>query len=153
MSNLIETANGCKNCNGPCPEHNNFCSWRCHIELAKKNGGVVHTPNGLPILCITNNNMMVECEHGDHTDYKFPVIAEYFGKVNTEKEDHDISDHNLTLALIYNDDSIALTIYECSYIIWAITGRLIRGPDWLGKSFRLSEKSITDIMVGKYHKP
>lgn len=37
----------CKFC-GKMNKFMNFCDWKCHVEHAKKEGAVLHTPNNLP---------------------------------------------------------------------------------------------------------
>lgn len=107
----------------------NYCSWDCSINYAKKNGGTIHCPNNLPIVCIKSDNSMWEHEHADHPDYKFPV------EVNTEMTLSSLSDfdgatlkegiyysdpmpHIESHALIYTDGCVALTMYECCYFLF-----------------------------------
>lgn len=74
----VRSMRNCQNCNNQC-EHN-YCDWTCHVEYAKKLGGEIHTPNGLPISCVKADGTMLEHEHGDHKDYKFPVVVTYVGE-------------------------------------------------------------------------
>jgi len=151
----------CPACGKEPPQYHNYCNWECHVDHAKKLGGVVHCPNGLPIRCITRDNLMIECEHGDHPDYKFPVTVVYVG--NDPKADFQVmhgdgavepmSDEMArdrmqeTHALIYTDGTIALTMYECGYGLWSLRdGRFISGPSWMrGDIFRLSDESMAKV--------
>ena len=123
------------------PGHN-YCDFLCMIEAAKAEGGVVFTPNGLPIKCIHANGNMYEHEHGDHPDYKFPVKVEYIGPIG-EDEIHDYtmmtgkepSDEEAirrffsqTHALIYTDGTVAVTLYEARYAMWLVnSGKYLGG--------------------------
>lgn len=125
----------CTNCGKPTEDYVNYCDWDCHVEHAKKEGGRVHCPNGLPVRCIRHDGLMLECEHGDHPDYKFPVVA--------QRDDGSEQDVH---ALIYTDGTVALTLYECCYVLWSLRdGRFLSGPQWLGKDWRLNLVSITQI--------
>ena len=54
---------GCLNCGKPTPWGHNYCPGpECSIEHAKKQGGTVHCPNGLPIRCIKHDTTMWEHE-------------------------------------------------------------------------------------------
>lgn len=153
----------CINCDKPIPWEQNFCSWECQIELAKQKGGVVHTPNNLPIMSIDRNNNMYECEHGDHPDYKFPVMVEYIAPL-TENDyaDYRIHTHNEEPvteeqvrasvreqhALIYTDGCIAVTMYECCYAMWHVSSAgLLLGEDTLHKKkqWQLSKDSLEAV--------
>jgi hypothetical protein len=150
----------CAGCGKEVESHFNFCNWECNVDLAKREGGRVHCPNGLPIRCIRHDGLMLECEHGDHPDYKFPVVVEYVGD---DAEEHfavtDAGDSRVDMgpdwvesqktdvhALIYTDGNVALTMYECCYVLWSLRdGRFLSGPQWLGKDWRLNALSITQI--------
>lgn len=139
----------------------NYCSWACQVEEAKKAGGTVHCPNGLPIGTIKYDNSMWEHEHGDHPDYKFPVEAVYCGPaetapkwvsgdgVETPMTEEDIlclrhEDH----ALIYSDGGIALTVFECCYATWSLrSGLLMGGSLWKPKEWKLTQESVDKIRV------
>lgn len=129
----------CLNCGKITPDSSNFCDWNCHIELAVKDGGVKHQPNGLPIACIKANNSMWEHEHGDHPDYKFPVELEWNENWN---EDQSLIE---THAFIYTDGHIALTLYECQYIMWSLYSRKILYGD-CDTGERLTEESRRKIL-------
>lgn len=144
----------CVSCGGPTPRYHNYCSWECSIQLAKRNGGVVHTPNNLPIRCIKHDNTMLEHAHGDHPDYKFPVVAEYMGKDPDKFKTRDEQTNELihdggteTHALIYTDGSIALTMYECCYTVWSLRdGAVLAEHLWYKKGeWKLNELSLTQI--------
>ena len=144
----------CLNCGKETIKFRNYCNWDCHIELAKKNGGRVHTPNNLPIRCITGGSLMLEVEHGDHPDYKFPVEVVYIGdRRDFDDEDEsgnkipcsanalDLQTHE-THALIYSDGSIAVTIYECTYSMWYVESGVKSG---LPKNWKLTDESLEKI--------
>jgi len=102
-------------------------TWEESVEACKRDGGKLHTPNGLPVMCIRYDNLMLECEHGDHPDYIFPVTAKLIGE--PEMMDGYPVEGDELHALIYHDDSIALTLHECSYFVWHLRdGKLIRSP-------------------------
>ncbi len=103
----------CVGCEKEAPQYCNWCSWDCNVATHIREGGKVHTPNGLPIGCICVDGNLYEIEHGDHPDYKFPVKIEYIGK-----EDIPESERWETHALIWFDDCVALTLYECCYFMW-----------------------------------
>lgn len=135
----------CMNCKGRSPQYHNSCSWDCCINLAKKEGGKVHTPNGLPIRSIRADNEMFEHEHGDHPDYKFLVEVEFIGERPADLPEWDDSYRNETHALIYTDGHIALTLYEHNYAMWGWDGTLLLGNYWKKGEWRLTDESITKI--------
>jgi uncharacterized DUF497 family protein len=171
--------------------------WKERVEQAKAAGAEVFQKNGLPIACIRHDGALLEHEHADHPDYKFPVEVEYHADkpdtfhdrcVCEDKKpehyrgeckiewDHDKATafcatcgvwltqaeqvHILaysmaefdastyephTEALIYRDDSIAITLYECCYTMWHRKGGgFLHGPDW-SKKWRLTEKAREKI--------
>lgn len=130
------------------------------VAEAKANGGQVICPNGLPIRSIHRDGNMYEHEHGDHPDYKFPVDIHYVGPIDDDtRHDADMmagrkcTDEEAlrmrdeTHALIYCDENIALTMYECNYVVFNIhTGLISSGPMWLRKKqWCLSAQSIKEI--------
>lgn len=135
----------CINCNQPTPEHHNYCNWECHIEYAKKMGGKVHCPNGLPIGSIMANGDMFEISHGNHPDYKFPVEVEFVG-VKPLLPDWDDSYGNQTHALIYTDKFIAITLYECCYAMWYVRSGKYGGGSLWDKEWKLNDASIKKIL-------
>lgn len=135
------------------PSHN-YCDFQCMLDAAKAEGGVVYTPNGLPVKCIRADGNMYEHEHGDHPDYKFPVKVEYIGPIG-EDEIHDYtmvtgkepSDeeairkfHEQTHALLYTDGTIAVTLYECCYSMW-----LVKGGKCLGGKYASQHRLATKL--------
>lgn len=175
MTEEIKANLKCMNCGKETTPWSNFCDWPCQIELAKKNGGKVHTPNGLPIRCIRWDNLMTEIEGGDHPDYKFPVDVEYLGTKLFESPANELAMYGRQLkddeerrwclgeehALLYTDGSIAVTFYECSYAMWHLEkGDLIGGRHHKEGSFmkdgefhpgdwKLSEESRLKILAYK----
>lgn len=146
----------CVGCGKSIEDYINFCDWECHVEHTKREGGKVQCPNGLPIRCIKADGTMLECEHGDHPDYKFPVVAHYvgrlepdecealskaFGREYTEEEARQSRDE--LHALIYSDGHVALTLYECTYALWSLSDGLIRaGQMWRKGEWRLNMVSV-----------
>lgn len=96
--------------------------------------GRVHTPNGLPVTCAKADGTGLECEHGDHPDYMFPVTVEHVGWEG-ETETH---------ALIYTDGRIAVTLSECLYRMWLLPEGAMHGADVRGE-WRLSPASVAAI--------
>ena len=136
----------------------NYCDWDCHVAYAEKLGGVKHQPNGLPIRCIKHDGMMYEHEHGDHPDYKFPVVVEYVGRLDGDitryhgtfkriPTDQEMRDSmRETHALIYDDGFVAVTLYECCYALWSLReGKCLGGNLWKGGEWKLSSDSLNKI--------
>jgi hypothetical protein len=120
-----------------------LCSWACRVEDFKRAGYVEVRPNGLPVVCATAQGTLLECEHGDHPTYLFPVEAT--GEEHPEDLAHDFHMFPEQHALIYTDGHVALTLYECCYAIW-----YVRDGEWLGgsldrKGVRLTEESLEKI--------
>ena len=136
----------CLHCGKEVPEHLNYCDWDCHVAVAKAAGGKVHTPNGLPIGCIRHDNLMLECEGGDHPDYKFPATIQYIGPLDDES-------HEELHAVIYLDGSMALTLYECCYAMWSLRdGDCLGGSLWEKGEWQLDLQSIRRfLIVGDLH--
>lgn len=118
----------CLNC-GKMNISMNYCDWECMIESARKGGGREILPNGLPVRCILADGTMLECAHGDHPDYKFPVLV-----MSGESRPEDIAigvGCPEMHALLYTDGTVALTIHDALYWLWSLfTGKLISGPPW-----------------------
>jgi len=155
----------CEHCGKECPKYQNYCDWDCIVESAKAAGGKIHCPNGLPVKSVDRDNNMYECEHGDHPDYKFPVEILYAGQIDdSDREEfktrcgESIDDDKIrtfkgeTHALIYNDSSIAITMYECCYSMWHLSdGKLMKEHLWYRKNeYFLSPKSLEMIKAGRY---
>ena len=132
-----------------CGEEPSSCPWECRVAGARADGAVDHRPNGLPVGCITSTGLLLECEHGDHRDYKFPVevtgpATEMY--VNGEGEEVELpSRYPEQHALIYTDGCVALTLYECCYFLWHLAtgepiGGSIQSPDE-----RLSPESCAKV--------
>lgn len=131
----------CNICNKSCEEYKNFCSWKCHIKAAKKAGGKAITPNNLPIKCIKANGYMLECEHGDHKYYKFPIYLTYkdqFSDIDGNVEEKTFTE---TAALIYANKYIVVALFECCYLYF-YNGICKKG---LLKGCELTNKSLKDI--------
>lgn len=135
----------CLNCKKECDF--NYCDWNCHVESAEKAGGQVYTPNKLPIRCIKADGTMLEHEHGDHPDYKFPVVVKFIGKREGDDYADDFEEH----ALIYTDGCVAITLYEYCYAMWYLgNGELAAGRLWNKGDWKLEElEKIRDLNKSK----
>ncbi len=119
----------------------NFCCWECHIADAIASGGTIHQPNGLPLRCIDRNGDIWEHEHANHPDYKFLVEVEYVGPPHDLPE-WDDSYGNQDHALIYTDECIAVTMYECTYGLWSLRdGQILAGNMWKPTHWKLTDRS------------
>ncbi len=130
----------CKFCSKPTPRKSrNYCNWDCHIGHAQSLGGKQHTPNNLPIRCITKDGLMLEVEGGDHPDYLFPIEIEYAG-------DPDLLNAHELHALIYTDGSVAISMYEGCYAMWYLpSGELVGGSLWDNDKYRVTPDSVTKM--------
>lgn len=132
--------NKCTVCKKEVSDWLNYCSWDCQVNEAKLSGGKVICPNNLPVSCITYDFTMLEHEHADHPDYKFPIYVEFFGK------DHLEGFRGEKHALLYTDGIVAVTIYECCYAMWlVINGELLGGSLWEKDEWRLSTDAMKKI--------
>jgi hypothetical protein len=136
----------CLFCKKPTPDGCNYCEWECHVNHAIMSGGKWHTPNNLPIRCIRHDNLMLEHEHGDHPDYKFPVSCDFIPEPGVEYDrDEDWAMHE-THALIYCDGYIVVTMYEHSYAMWSVAdGMIIGGRHWQKDRWKLSDLALQEI--------
>ena len=136
----------CLFCKKPAPEGHNYCEWDCHINHAIMSGGKTHTPNNLPVRCIRYDNLMLECEHGDHPDYKFPVLVVFQPEPGVEYDRDEEWAWQETHALIYCDGNIAVTMYECCYAMWYVRDGMIAGGSlWKKDRWRLSDLALQQI--------
>ena len=90
---------------------------------------------------------MLEHEHGDKPDYKFPVHVDFIGDITSLDEvDKQHIPYGEDHALIYTDGSVALTMYEYCYAMWYVRdGRLGGGSLWNEKQWKLSEEALAKI--------
>ena len=118
-----------------------YDTWEVIVAKAIAQGGIVISPNGLPVRCI-RGNLLLEDEHADHPDYKFPVDVAPTQNLDVNPMGEE------THALIYTDGYIAATIYECCYAVWDNRGRLLYGclGHWKEGAYRLSDASLTKIL-------
>lgn len=139
----------CPNCNRKTGYDDDEYCWNCNVQQLKNEGATVIAPNNLPICCITAAGLLMENEYANHKDYKFPVEAEYTAAHKYQVPEWDGSYGNQVHALIYNDDSIALTLYEANYAIWSLrTGKCI-GARYNDEHWKLTEVSISKIKEQK----
>lgn len=135
----------CTFCQKPTEDYVNYCGWECQIAEAQKAGGKVVTPNNLPISCIKFDYTMLEHEHADHPDYKFPVTVEYRGELPEGLDEWDCSYEPETHALIYTDGNIAVTLCEHTYEVFFLGD----GASWSNKNWHkdwfLTKESIDEI--------
>ncbi len=132
----------CLNCDKDVLVAQNFCDWDCQLELARKKGGKVITPNNLPIKCIRMDGTMLEHEHADHPTYLFPVEVRYVGKLPEDLSEWDDSYGPEQHGLIYTDGRIAVTIYEYRYGLWSLT----TGRSWMAG---MNDWCLTDEALEK----
>ena len=143
----------CANCDKPTNEYSNYCDFDCHIESAKKLGGKIFTPNGLPVKCIKANSDMFEHEHGDHEDYMFPIDVVYTGAKEDVTDRYDgivyVYDREVH-AVLYCNSSVILTIYECNYYMWSLsTGRR---SSMIDEPWVVSEESREKVFASLHHR-
>lgn len=151
-------------CRKPVPRHLNFCNTDCHIQHYRDHGAKEYLPNGLPIGCMTSD-LLLECEHGDHPDYKFPITVEYCGREPAEtyfsfvRQGEDgklVSEpcppHMLygmsheTHAVIYTDGYVLVTMNECCYAMWsARDGECWGGNLWKRGEWKVSAESLEKL--------
>lgn len=144
-------------------EEEKLCAmWECKVEFLKRAGNLVIAPNGLEITCINADGTLLEHEHANHKDYKFPIavevtdkelLQEYFEdytiggllKPGTTIEDFPFEEWH---AVIYTDGSVVVTLFECSYSIWSAgDGECLGGYCERGK-WKIADKSLA--MLEKY---
>lgn len=150
MWKVFENMN-CVHCNKEC-EHN-YCTWECHVNTAREAGFKVIAPNNLPIRIVKpcgDTGFLMEHEHANHTDYKFPVKIEYVGSANAFLNDNDLDyTRDEMHALIYTDGSIAVTMYEYCYATWNLSNRNGEGSLWTKGDWKMSEESRDKVKSWK----
>lgn len=138
----------CLFCERNTSEHNNYCSWDCHIAHARELGGKEITPNNLPIVAIRgSDNALMEHEHAEHPDYKFPITVKYFGAEN--KQDFPDEIH----AIIYCDGYVVLSLWEYTYHLFdARTGVYLNPNRFWYKDYKIASASLKLIKerLGKF---
>lgn len=142
------TQHACKFCGNP-NENMYYCNWGCIVQEAKELGYKEVLPNNLPVRCITAGKLL-ECEHGDHKDYKFPVRVDYKKQDAVSEPDSDDPDDAWrpsyeTHALIYEDGYIAVTLSECCYYSWYLRNGECHGAKYGKDDLVLSQESIQKI--------
>lgn len=125
--------------------HANYCGRDCIIATARAAGGEVIAPNGLPPTCIRFDGAMLEHEHADHPDYKFPVDVD--GKGFPDDITAGFNEYPQSHALVYANESIAVTIYECNYAMWSLRDGEPIGGRYQREHERLSEASREKIVT------
>lgn len=88
-------------------------SWKEQVAELIAAGAKVRAPNDLPVNCIRHDGLLLECEHGDHQTYLFPVDVKYLGEPDRGEDEFH--------ALIYTDGNIALTLCEAEYHLWHVS--------------------------------
>lgn len=114
-------------------------------HLLRQIGTRDHLPNGLPARVVRYDGLRLECEHGDHATYLFPVdvvCSDPPEEVDGTTFHADEPGH----ALIYTDGNVALTVYECVFALWHVSrdGEWLSGG-YLSSSYRLSVESVDKI--------
>lgn len=121
-------------------------SWNEDVAERIANGCQVIAPNELPIVCVRHDGACMEHEEADHPGYLFPVVAKYTGEIPSDLPDWDDSFMPRTLALLHATGWVVLTIYECTYDIWAIgTGECLGGHHERRSGWRLTAESLEKI--------
>jgi hypothetical protein len=54
-------------------------TWEKRVAEAMARGATVFQKNNLPITCMRHDGALLEHEHADHRDYKYPVKVEFVG--------------------------------------------------------------------------
>jgi hypothetical protein len=134
----------CCHCDNTCETWENYCSFDCMIQQAKESGGRTITPNNLPIRCVKANGDMLEHPDADHADYKFPVNVTWVNKpADAVAFDYFDEPH----ALIYFDEAIALTIWECNYFLWSLKSG--RATNFTKSMLTLPHQKLDDSSLEK----
>ncbi|MDB5716154.1 MAG: hypothetical protein JWO15_3551 [Sphingomonadales bacterium] len=137
-------------------------TWEDMVAEAIAEGYAVHCPNGLPIKCI-GRMMLLEHEHGDHPTYMFPVEVEYIGPISEGMRsdyemmceappvcDSDVQDFFTEIhALIYADDNVALTLYECNYAMFSLHSGLGIAGRYVNSQRKLTPEALNNIRARK----
>ena len=112
--------------------------WAVRVRSALEAGGTLLAPTGGEPRVIKADGTLMEHEHADHPDYKFPVkVARQSNSRPLHWEEH---------AFVFSDGSVALTLFEYCYALWHLrTGRFIGGSLW-NSDFFLSAESIRRIV-------
>lgn len=128
--------------------------WNEQVEALRASGSRVIAPNGLPIVCIKHDGTLLEHEHAEHPDYKFPVMIDYVGDDPVDQwidgdgnvfpmspEEAEAMKHQ-SHALIYADGCVAITLYECCYAMWYLRKGEFGGGSLWSKDWKMSEESM-----------
>jgi hypothetical protein len=151
----------CIHCRKEVPSHLNFCDWDCLVQDRLAHGAKIHAPNGLPVRC-TAGNLLVECEHGDHADYKFPITIDFIGDtskfgfvsgdgnggiVETPATPEEIEGFSHeTHAVIYTDGYVVVTMNEHCYAMWSVrNGECWGGNLWKKGEWKINEESLKKL--------
>lgn len=105
-----------------------MASWDERVAAARLAGARVVTPNNLPISVIAANReggpALLEHEHADHPEYKFPVLTTYLERLTADgaatRVFTVVNDH----ALVFSDGQMVMTLFEMRYFV----GMLSLGP-------------------------
>lgn len=156
----------CPKCGKEVLKYHNYCSdMKCVREMVLEGGGKEYLPNGLEIGCIRHDGLMLECEHGDLVDYKFPVLIEYIGEIDQDdyndfnivnRGEFEATEENVRLnmverhALLFTNYSIAVTMYETCSAAWALSskttaGICLGGDLWKPNDWKISTESLEKI--------
>lgn len=113
------------------------------MAVAEQAGGARIAPNGLPIACVRADGTLLEHAHADHPTYVFPVTVEYVW-VRKPLPEWDDSYQPQAHALVWTDGAAVVTLYECSYSLWALSDGERLGAPRFGR-WRLTDESIRRI--------
>jgi hypothetical protein len=160
----------CLHCGNQTTPMNNFCGMECHVAAARAEGGRDIRPNDLPVTCIrydANGILLLEHEHADHPDYRFPVEVEWVGP--DEHDDFsgfDGSGQSVRLpesivasmkheshALLFTDGIAAVTIHDAEHALWYLDdGRCGGGRPRVAFHWRMAEPSRTAARLDRSRK-
>lgn len=122
-------------------------TWIEKVQELRDSGSTVIAPNNLPIRCIRHDGVLLEHEHADHPDYKFPVHVDahdiLLGPNGSEEPFEEVQVH----ALLWADEFVALLLYEAQYDLWSLkTGKKLKALTTEDLP-RLQEKSLSKILT------
>lgn len=140
------SSGACNHCGKACEPYVNYCDWACHVAAVRAAGGRVICPNGLPITCVRHDGTLLEHEHADHPDYRFPVTVGFIGRREDGLAGCDTSYARQVHALVYADGDIALTMFESTYGLFSVcNGLSITGSMWKRGEWQLNPKSLIKV--------
>lgn len=129
----------------------NYCDdWSCSVRLAERDGGKKIAPNGLPITVITRDGTMLEHEHANDPNYKFPVTVECIDEAgnnlyvpgNARCARHLEQDSHAFLGVTHD---MIHTMFEYNSYQFRLDGTLFKAPHWDHRIQRIKAQSLVQI--------